>query len=106
VVGRDEGGGAPHGERDQAHLGETAGCEGEEQNRAGATELLMPTLQPADMWRQSGRYDDYGKEMLRIVDRHERDLLYGPTNEEMITGIFRSYYRSYKDLPRILYHIQ
>jgi len=78
----------------------------EEQNRAGATELLMPTLQPADMWRQSGRYDDYGREMLRIVDRHERDLLYGPTNEEMITGIFRSYYRSYKDLPRILYHIQ
>ncbi|WP_421858979.1 proline--tRNA ligase [Oceanicaulis sp.] len=78
----------------------------EEQNRAGAIELLMPTLQPADLWRESGRYDDYGKEMLRIVDRHERDLLYGPTNEEMITEIFRGYCRSYKDLPKILYHIQ
>ncbi|WP_019961864.1 proline--tRNA ligase [Woodsholea maritima] len=78
----------------------------EEQNRAGAIELLMPTLQPADLWRESGRYDDYGKEMLRIVDRHERDLLYGPTNEEMITEIFRGYTRSYKDLPKILYHIQ
>lgn len=78
----------------------------EEQNRAGAVELLMPTLQPADLWRESGRYDDYGKEMLRIVDRHERDLLYGPTNEEMITEIFRGYCRSYKDLPKILYHIQ
>ena len=78
----------------------------EEQDRAGAIELLMPTLQPADLWRESGRYDDYGKEMLRIVDRHERDLLYGPTNEEMITEIFRGYCRSYKDLPKILYHIQ
>lgn len=78
----------------------------EEQDRAGAVELLMPTLQPADLWRESGRYEDYGKEMLRIVDRHERDLLYGPTNEEMITAIFRSYCRSYKDLPKILYHIQ
>ncbi|MFN3835721.1 MAG: proline--tRNA ligase [Glycocaulis sp.] len=78
----------------------------EEQNRAGAIELLMPTLQSADLWRESGRYDGYGKEMLRIVDRHERDLLYGPTNEEMITEIFRSYCRSYKDLPKILYHIQ
>jgi len=78
----------------------------EEQNRAGAIELLMPTLQPADLWRESGRYDDYGKEMLRIIDRHERDLLYGPTNEEMITEIFRGYCRSYKDLPKILYHIQ
>ena len=78
----------------------------EEQDRAGAVELLMPTLQPADLWRESGRYDDYGKEMLRIVDRHERDLLYGPTNEEMITEIFRGYCRSYKDLPKILYHIQ
>ena len=78
----------------------------EEQNRAGAIELLMPTLQPADLWRESGRYDDYGKEMLRIVDRHERDLLYGPTNEEMVTEIFRGYCRSYKDLPKILYHIQ
>jgi prolyl-tRNA synthetase len=78
----------------------------EEQNRAGAIELLMPTLQPAELWRESGRYDDYGKEMLRIKDRHERDLLYGPTNEEMITEIFRSYVRSYKDLPLNLYHIQ
>jgi prolyl-tRNA synthetase len=78
----------------------------EEQNRAGAIELLMPTIQPADLWRESGRYDDYGKEMLRIRDRHERDLLYGPTNEEMVTEIFRSYVRSYKDLPLNLYHIQ
>jgi prolyl-tRNA synthetase len=78
----------------------------EEQDRAGAIELLMPTLQSAELWRESGRYDDYGKEMLRIKDRHERDLLYGPTNEELITDIFRSTVRSYKDLPRILYHIQ
>ncbi|TRO96097.1 proline--tRNA ligase [Glycocaulis profundi] len=78
----------------------------EEQDRAGAVELLMPTLQSADLWRESGRYDGYGKEMLRIVDRHERDLLYGPTNEEMITEIFRGYCRSYKDLPKLLYHIQ
>ncbi len=78
----------------------------EEQNRAGAVELLMPTLQPADLWRESGRYDAYGKEMLRITDRHERDLLYGPTNEEMITDIFRASVRSYKDLPLNLYHIQ
>ena len=78
----------------------------EEQNRAGAIELLMPTIQPAELWRESGRYDDYGKEMLRIKDRHERDMLYGPTNEEMITEIFRSYVRSYKDLPLNLYHIQ
>ncbi len=78
----------------------------EEQNRAGAIELLMPTLQSADLWRESGRYDDYGQEMLRIIDRHERDLLYGPTNEEMITEIFRAYCRSYKDLPKNLYHIQ
>ena len=78
----------------------------EEQNRAGAIELLMPTLQLADLWRESGRYDAYGPEMLRIVDRHERDLLYGPTNEEMITEIFRAYSRSYKDLPKLLYHIQ
>ena len=78
----------------------------EEQDRAGAVEMLMPTLQPADLWRESGRYDGYGKEMLRIVDRHERDLLYGPTNEEMITEIFRAYSRSYKDLPKLLYHIQ
>ena len=78
----------------------------EEQDRAGAIELLMPTLQAADLWRESGRYDAYGKEMLRIKDRHERDLLYGPTNEEMITEIFRAGVRSYKDMPRILYHIQ
>jgi prolyl-tRNA synthetase len=78
----------------------------EEQDRAGAVELLMPTIQPAELWRESGRYDDYGKEMLRIADRHERDVLYGPTNEEMITEIFRAYVRSYKDLPLNLYHIQ
>jgi prolyl-tRNA synthetase len=78
----------------------------EEQDRAGAIELLMPTIQPAELWRESGRYDDYGKEMLRIADRHERDVLYGPTNEEMITEIFRAYVRSYKDLPLNLYHIQ
>lgn len=78
----------------------------EEQNRAGAIELLMPTIQSADLWRESNRYEDYGKEMLRIQDRHKRDMLYGPTNEEMITDIFRSYVRSYKDLPLNLYHIQ
>jgi prolyl-tRNA synthetase len=78
----------------------------EEQVRAGAVELLMPTLQLADLWRESGRYDDYGQEMLRITDRHERELLYGPTNEEMITEIFRSYVRSYKALPMNLFHIQ
>jgi len=78
----------------------------EEQDRAGAIELLMPTLQLADLWRESGRYDAYGPEMLRIADRHKRELLYGPTNEEMITEIFRSYVRSYKNLPLNLYHIQ
>ena len=78
----------------------------EEQDRSGAIELLMPTIQSADLWRESGRYDAYGKEMLRITDRHERDMLYGPTNEEMITDIFRAYVRSYKDLPLNLYHIQ
>ena len=78
----------------------------EEQNRAGAIEVLMPTIQSADLWRKSGRYDDYGKEMLRITDRHERDMLFGPTNEEMITEIFRAYAKSYRDLPRNLYHIQ
>jgi prolyl-tRNA synthetase len=78
----------------------------EEQDRAGAIELLMPNIQPAELWRESGRYDDYGKEMLRIEDRHERDLLFGPTNEEMITEIFRAYVRSYRDLPLNLYHIQ
>ena len=78
----------------------------EEQNRAGAVELLMPTIQPADLWRESGRYDDYGKEMLRITDRHDRDMLFGPTNEEMVTDIFRGSVKSYKDLPLNLYHIQ
>jgi prolyl-tRNA synthetase len=78
----------------------------EEQDRSGAIELLMPTIQSADLWRESGRYEAYGKEMLRIQDRHEREVLYGPTNEEMITEIFRAYVRSYKDLPLNLYHIQ
>ncbi len=78
----------------------------EEQVRAGHVPMLMPTLQPADLWRESGRYDDYGQEMLRIRDRHERDLLYGPTNEEMITDIFRTHVGSYRDLPLTLYHIQ
>src|SRR5690606_12257462 len=78
----------------------------EEQNRAGALEILMPTIQSADLWRESGRYDDYGKEMLRITDRHDRDMLYGPTNEEMVTEIFRAYVKSYRDLPLNLYHIQ
>jgi prolyl-tRNA synthetase len=78
----------------------------QEQVRAGHIPMLMPTLQPADLWRESGRYDDYGAEMLRIQDRHKRDLLYGPTNEEMITDIFRAHVGSYKDLPLTLYHIQ
>lgn len=78
----------------------------EEQNRSGAVELLMPTIQSADLWRESGRYDAYGKEMLRIRDRHDREILFGPTNEEMITEIFRSYVKSYKELPLNLYHIQ
>ncbi|WP_420003296.1 proline--tRNA ligase [Arenibacterium sp. LLYu02] len=78
----------------------------EEQMRAGHVPMLMPTMQPADLWRESGRYDDYGQEMLRITDRHERDMLFGPTNEEMVTDIFRSYVKSYKDLPLTLYHIQ
>ncbi len=78
----------------------------EEQNRAGAIEVLMPTLQSADLWKKSGRYDAYGKEMLRVKDRHDREMLYGPTNEEMITDIFRSGIQSYKDVPRNLYHIQ
>src|SRR5580698_4787199 len=78
----------------------------EEQNRAGAIEVLMPTLQLAELWRESGRYDAYGPEMLRIIDRHKRELLYGPTNEEMITEIFRAYVKSYKSLPLNLYHIQ
>ena len=78
----------------------------EEQNRAGAQEILMPTIQPAGLWRESGRYDDYGLEMLRITDRHERDMLFGPTNEEMVTDIFRTHVRSYRALPMNLYHIQ
>lgn len=78
----------------------------EEQDRIGAQEMLMPTIQAADLWRQSGRYDEYGKEMLRIRDRHERELLYGPTNEEMITDLFRQSVRSYRELPQSVYHIQ
>ena len=78
----------------------------EEQNRAGALEIMMPTIQPAELWQESGRYDDYGAEMLRIRDRHERDMLYGPTNEEQVTDIFRAHVRSYKALPLNLYHMQ
>ena len=78
----------------------------EEMDRAGAIEILMPTLQLADLWRESGRYDAYGAEMLRITDRHEREMLYGPTNEEMVTEIFRAYVKSYKELPLNLYHTQ
>lgn len=78
----------------------------EEQDRAGAQELLMPTIQSAELWKQSGRYEAYGKEMLRITDRHDREMLFGPTNEEMITDIFKTFVKSYKDLPRNLYHIQ
>ena len=78
----------------------------EEMDRAGAIEVLMPTLQLADLWRESGRYDDYGDEMLRIKDRKDRELVYGPTAEEVITDIFRSYVKSYKDLPKNLYNIQ
>jgi prolyl-tRNA synthetase len=78
----------------------------EEQDRAGAQEVLMPTIQSADLWRESGRYDAYGPEMLRIKDRHDREMLYGPTNEEMITVLFRDGVKSYRDLPKNLYHIQ
>jgi prolyl-tRNA synthetase len=78
----------------------------EEQDAIGAQELLMPTIQSADLWRQSGRYDAYGPEMLRIRDRHERDMLYGPTNEEVITDLFRQSVKSYRELPQMLYHIQ
>ena len=78
----------------------------EEQDAAGFHEILMPTIQPAELWKESGRYDDYGKEMLRFTDRHDRELLYGPTNEEMVTDIFRAYVKSYRDLPILLYHIQ
>src|SRR5665213_1898861 len=77
----------------------------EEQNRSGAIELLMPTIQSADLWRESGRYEAYGPEMLRIKDRHERDMLYGPTHEEVVTDIFRSNVKSYRDLPLNLYQI-
>src|SRR6201998_3669748 len=78
----------------------------EEQDRAGALEILMPTVQPAELWRESGRYDDYGKEMLRFKDRHDREMLYGPTNEEQVTEIVRAAIKSYRDLPKNLYHIQ
>ena len=78
----------------------------EEQDRSGAQEILMPTIQPAELWRESGRYDDYGKEMLRIRDRHDREMLYGPTNEEQVTTIVRDAIKSYRDLPKNLYHIQ
>ena len=78
----------------------------QEQDRAGAIEMLMPTVQSAELWRESGRYDAYGPEMLRIRDRHDREMLYGPTNEEMLTAIFRDDVKSYRDLPRTLYHIQ
>src|SRR5438067_8018255 len=78
----------------------------EEQDASGAQEVLMPTIQSAELWRESGRYDAYGPEMLRIKDRHERDMLYGPTNEEMITVLFRDGVKSYRDLPKNLYHIQ
>ena len=78
----------------------------EEQNRAGAVEIMMPTIQPSELWQESGRYDDYGAEIARIRDRHERDMLYGPTNEEQVTDIFRTHVRSYKALPLNLYHIQ
>src|ERR1700746_3997454 len=78
----------------------------EEQDRTGAQEILMPTIQPAELWRGRGRHDDYGKEMLRIRDRHDREMLYGPTNEEQVTEIVRASVKSYRDLPKILYHIQ
>ena len=78
----------------------------EEQNRIGVQEMLMPTIQSSEIWKQSGRYDDYGDEMLRIKDRQNREMLYGPTNEELITEIFRSSIKSYKSLPQLLYHIQ
>ena len=87
-------------------LGRIAQIVREEQDRSGAIEILMPTIQSADLWRESGRYEDYGKEMLRITDRHERDMLYGPTNEEVVTEIFRAYVSSYRALPLNLYHVQ
>ena len=78
----------------------------EEQNKIGAQEILMPTIQSSDIWRESGRYEDYGEEMLRIKDRQNREMLYGPTNEELVTDIFRNSVKSYKSLPQLLYHIQ
>ena len=78
----------------------------QEQNKIGAQEILMPTIQSSEIWKESGRYDDYGEEMLRITDRQKREMLYGPTNEELITDIFRSSIKSYKSLPQMLYHIQ
>jgi prolyl-tRNA synthetase len=87
-------------------LAKIEGIVREEQDRAGAIEVLMPTIQSADLWRESGRYEAYGAEMLRLADRHEREMLYGPTNEEMITDIFRSTVKSYRQLPLNLYHIQ
>ena len=78
----------------------------EEQNKIGAQEILMPTIQPSEIWKESGRYDDYGEEMLRIKDRQNREMLYGPTNEELVTDIFRGLVKSYKSLPQLLYHIQ
>ena len=78
----------------------------EEQNKIGAQEILMPTIQSSEIWKESGRYDDYGDEMLRIKDRQDREMLYGPTNEELVTDIFRSSIKSYKSLPQLLYHIQ
>ena len=93
----------PLGQRVLSRIGQIVR---EEQDRSGAIEILMPTIQPADLWRESERYEAYGKEMLRITDRHERDMLYGPTNEEMVTDIFRTYVSSYRALPLNLYHIQ
>jgi len=93
----------PLGKRVLAHIERIVR---EEQDKAGALEMLMPTVQSADLWRESGRYDAYGPEMLRIADRHGREMLYGPTNEDMITALFRDNVKSYRDLPRILYHIQ
>ena len=93
----------PLGQRVLSRMGDIVR---EEQNRAGALEILMPTMQPADLWRESGRYEDYGREMLRIEDRHERAMLFGPTAEEVVTDIFRTHVRSYRDLPLNLYNIQ
>ncbi|MHA1559547.1 MAG: proline--tRNA ligase [Alphaproteobacteria bacterium] len=93
----------PLGQRVLSRIGDIVR---EEQDRAGALEILMPTIQPADLWRESGRYDDYGSEMLRIEDRHQRAMLFGPTAEEVVTDIFRTHVRSYRDLPLNLYNIQ